>query len=45
MIRFYFFGYIVILGLIDLVAPFGHGDAMIAYLKSVVPGIEIRGQA
>jgi hypothetical protein len=44
LIKFYFFGYIVILGLIDLVAPFGHGDAMIEDLKSVVPGIESGGQ-
>ncbi|MCK6442426.1 hypothetical protein [Elstera cyanobacteriorum] len=33
-----------ILRLIDLVAPFGHTDAMIADLKSVVPGIEVGGQ-
>jgi hemolysin-activating ACP:hemolysin acyltransferase len=33
-----------IVRLIDLVAPFGHTDAMIADLKSVVPGIEIGGQ-
>lgn len=34
-----------IVRLIDLVAPFGHTDAMIADLKSVVPGIEVGGQA
>lgn len=30
--------------LINLVAPFGNPDAMIAGLRQVVPGIEIGGQ-
>lgn len=32
-----------IVRLIDLVAPFGHTEAMIADLKNVVPGIGVGG--